>query len=250
MLSYQKFGSVRAKKSTLVLLHGWGGQWKSWFPVIEALKAHYQLIVPDLPGFGETPLEQPMMLNDYANEVVVMLTILKLKSVVLVGHSFGGAVAMKIASQRPELVNRLIIIDSSGIRPKRSFGVNMWISMVKVGNMVLELPGLEKIRQKVRRGLYSVGSLKNSDYAVLRDPKMKQTFESIITDDISDDVTRITCPTTLIWGSDDKDTPLWMGERFHALIPQSELVVLHSAGHFSYLDQGVKFVDLIRERVG
>ena len=250
MLSFQRFGSVRAKKPTLVLLHGWGGQWKSWFPVIAALKAHYPLIVPDLPGFGETPLEQPMTLNDYANEVVVMLTILKLKSVVLVGHSFGGAIAMKIASQRPELVKQLIIVDSSGIRPERSLGANAWISMVKFGNMVLELPGLQGVRHKLRKALYSVGPLKNSDYAVLHDPRMKQTFENIITDDISDDAARITCPTTIVWGSEDKDTPLWMGERFHTLISQSELIVLQGAGHFSYLDHVVKFIDLVCERVG
>lgn len=250
MISFQKFGVVRAKKPTLILLHGWGGQWKSWFPVIEALKAHYALVVPDLPGFGETPLDQSMMLTDYAHEVTVMLTILKLKSVVIVGHSFGGAIAMKIASQRPELVKQIIIVDSSGIRPERSLGANIWIGIVKFGNTVLELPGFEKIRQKARKALYSVGPLKDSDYAVLHEPKMKETFKNIITDDISDDAARITCPTTLVWGSEDKDTPLWMGERFHALIPQSELVVLQGAGHFSYLDQIGKFIDLVRERVG
>jgi pimeloyl-ACP methyl ester carboxylesterase len=191
-----------------------------------------------------------MTLHDYANEVVVMLTILKLKSVVLLGHSFGGAIAMKIASQRPELVKHLIIVDSSGIRPERSLGANIWIGMVKLGNMVLELPGLEKIRQKARKALYAVGPLKGSDYAVLHEPKMKETFKNIITDDISDDATRIVCPTTLVWGSEDKDTPPWMGERFHALISQSELVVLQGAGHFSYLDHVEKFIDLVRGRVG
>ncbi len=248
MLSFQRFGSVRTKKPTLVLLHGWGGQWKSWFPIIEGLKSRFALVVPDLPGFGETPLEQAMSLDDYAHEVVVMLTVLKLKNVVLIGHSFGGAVAVKIASTRPELVKQLFLVDSSGIRPQRSMMKKAWIGAVKLGNILLDLPGLERVKTPLRKALYSTGPFKHSDYAVLKDPRMKQTFESIITDDVSDDAARVTCPTTLVWGDQDVDTPLWMGERLHALIPQSQLIVFDGASHFSYLEQSNRFIDVILER--
>jgi len=249
MLSFQKFGVSRSKKPTLVLLHGWGGQWKSWFPIIEGLKAHFALIVPDLPGFGATPLEQVMTLDAYAHEVEVLLSVFKLKRVTLIGHSFGGAVAMKIAAQRPEVVERLILVDASGIRPQRSLLNQAWIAAVKAGNALFSLPGLEHVHAKLRKTLYSVGPFKESDYAALNDPRMKQTFEQIITEDISDDAVRITCPTTLVWGDQDKDAPLWMGERLRALIPNAELVVFEGVGHFSYLEQSDRFISLVLERV-
>lgn len=248
MLSFQKFGVSRSKKPTLVLLHGWGGQWRSWFPVIEGLKSHVTLIVPDLPGFGETPLEQVMSLDDYAHEVEVLLSVLKIKKIVLIGHSFGGAVAMKIASRRPELVQKLILVDTSGIRPQRSLLKHAWIGLVKAGNIILSFPGLEHMHATLRKKLYAFGPFKTSDYAALNDPRMKQTFEHIITEDISDDAVRITCPTTLVWGDQDKDAPLWMGERLHALIPNAELVVFEGAGHFSYLEQSDRFISLVLER--
>ena len=270
MLSFQEFGpastakqskqsksSNRAKSSkvpkksssspTLVLLHGWGGEWRSWFPIIERFKKTHHLLVPDLPGFGSSSLPRALELEDYATEVLQWIHAQKLSQVVLVGHSFGGAIATLIAVNEPSLVKQLVLVDASGIRPKSGARKRAMAAIASTGRKMFELPMLSRAFPMLRKALYSLGPLKGSDYAILSDKEWRQTFRNIVSRDISNDLVRVSCPTLLVWGSEDKDAPLWQGERMHELIPHSNLLVFMNAGHFPYLDQTDRFEEAVRE---
>ena len=248
MLSFQKFGTAKRSGTTLVLLHGWGGEWKSWFPVIERFKKSFHILVPDLPGFGETPLQHALTLDAYAEEVQNWLHAQNItKNVVFIGHSFGGAIAALIAAREPSLVKKLVLVDASGIRPANSTSQKVFAAFVSSGRRVLQLPVLSRAFPVLRKMLYSIGPLKNSDYAALNDRAWKETFVNIIARDVSNELVKITCPTLLIWGSLDKDAPLWQGQRMQSLIPESNLVVFEGVAHFPYLDQTDKFEETVRE---
>ena len=112
-------GAVRlesAQRETIVLVHGLAGSSRTWLPVMEPLSAHYDVIAPDLLGHGESA--KPMgdySLGAMASGLRDLLTILDVERVTVVGQSFGGGVAMQLAYQHPELVNRLVLVGSGGL---------------------------------------------------------------------------------------------------------------------------------------
>ncbi len=258
MLSFQEFGPASTAKQpyhskrskslqVLVLLHGWGGEWRSWFPIIERFKKTHRIFVPDLPGFGASALPHALQLEDYAAEVLQWVHAQKLSEIGLVGHSFGGAIATLIAVKEPSLVKHLVLVDASGIRPKSGAKKRAMAAIASTGRKMFELPMLSRAFPMLRKALYSLGPLKGSDYAILSDKEWRQTFRNIVSRDISNDLVRVSCPTLLVWGSEDKEAPLWQGERMHELIPHSNLLVFMDAGHFPYLDQTDRFEEAVRE---
>lgn len=258
MLSFQEFGPANNTKQShhskhsksspvLVLLHGWGGEWRSWFPIIERFKKTHRILVPDLPGFGASPLPRALELEDYAAEVLQWLHTQKLSQIALVGHSFGGAIATLIAVKEPNLVKQLVLVDASGIRLKSGARKRAMAAIASTGRKMMELPMLSRAFPMLRKALYSLGPLKGSDYAILSDKEWRRTFRNIVSRDISNDLVRVSCLTLLVWGNEDKDAPLWQGERMHKLIPHSNLLVFMDAGHFPYLDQTDRFEEAVRE---
>ncbi len=105
----------------VLLLHGWGVSSALFQPTMAGLKHAFTLIAPDFPGFGSTtPPPTAWSVNDYAVWVVHVLDSLHISQVHVIGHSHGGRVAIKLASQWPERVVKLVLADSAGIRPKRT----------------------------------------------------------------------------------------------------------------------------------
>lgn len=236
MLSFETFGVKKKGQFPIIFLHGWGGEKKSWGPVIQRLKTTYYGYAVDLPGFGESSLERVYTLRDYVEDIVLFFKAQGIKKASIIGHSFGGAVSALIAALYPEYIEKLVLIDASGIRPQRSPMQVLFEEVVGVGRVIFRLPGLRRAFPLARKMLYSIGPLRYSDYAVLRDPIWQKTCVNILREDISNILVTITCPTLLLWGSEDRDTPLSYGERMHALIPQSNLFVLRGRSHFAYME--------------
>ena len=82
-------------------------------------------------------------------------------------------------------------------------------AIASTGRKMFELPMLARAFPMLRKALYSFGPLKGSDYAILSDKEWRQTFRNIVSRDISNDLVQVLCPTLLIWGSEDKEAPLW-----------------------------------------
>src|SRR5713226_1356976 len=104
----------------IVLLHGWGGQVASFGRIPTILAERCRVVAVDLPGFGQTPLaERPWGTADYAECIAALVDRLRLAPCTLLGHSFGGQIAIALAATYPELVGKLILVDSAGIRSRR-----------------------------------------------------------------------------------------------------------------------------------
>ena len=189
----------------------------------------------DLYGFGKTPHpSHPLTLSDYADGVRDLMTDLSVEDAVLIGHSFGGRVAMKVAAADPRVAG-LILLDSAGVKPRR--GVKYYIKVAAY-----------KIGKKLRIKRLPQGS---GDYRRLSHV-MKGTFINVVNESSEKDASAIAVPTLLLWGKNDKDTPMYMCRRLNKLIGGSECIVLEGCGHFAYLEKAnltFQVIRAFRERV-
>lgn len=220
-----------------VFLHGWQSQANVWLSVIQKFSRPVRIVAVDLPGFGKSPTPQTVWgVGEYANLVKKLLAKLDIYQPVLVGHSFGGRVSIKLAAQNPDLIKHLVLADAAGFRDD-SAGKKLKIFTAKLLRPLFNLPGLEKLRPKIYK---LIGA---ADYA--ESGALKHIFVKVINEDLSSDMEKIKNPTLLVWGETDLDTPVESGARMNRLIAGSQLVVLPGAGHFSFLNKTDKFVELI-----
>lgn len=212
----------------VLFLHGWGGSTASFSGVAKALSPYYCVTVIDFYGFGESPNpDYPLFVEDYAKAVVEIINHYKMNRVLLVGHSFGGRVAIRIASKYGYLLDKVVLVDSAGVIPRRGI-----------------LYCLKVFRHKILRFLNIPHEAGSRDYRALS-PLEKETFKNVVKEDLTPEMHRITLPVLLIWGNQDKDTPIYMAKRMRRKMPNSALIVFKNAGHFSYLDGGLTFVTIL-----
>jgi pimeloyl-ACP methyl ester carboxylesterase len=225
----------------IVVLHGWGAHIEAVEPIVAPLAAETEVIAIDLPGFGESA-EPPEAWSseDYARFLAELLKSEGIGRCHLIGHSRGGAIAICLALQQPELIGRLVLCDSAGLRPKRGWRYRSRVAVAKLGRVVgvFGPPG-RKLQDRMRSRVAS------TDYAEAS-PAMRDTFRRVIAEDLSGHLPQISIPCLLVWGSADEDTPLWMGERMAELLPDGALVVFEGAGHYSYADQPGRFAQVSR----
>lgn len=176
---------------------------------------------------------------EYSEMVREFIEKLQLKKVNVIGHSFGGRVVIYLASEYPELFNKIILTDSAGLKKKMTLKKWMKIKSFKCGKFFLKLlykgEVLEAKLAKLRKRFGS------ADYSALSSDIMRETFNKVISLDLEDRLLKIKSPTLLIWGENDEDTPVYMGKKMEKLIPDAGLIVLKNAGHFSYLDASKEY---------
>lgn len=234
---YQKVG----KGKDLILLHGWGADVSSFWPVVDFLKNDFTLWLLDLPGFGRSdPPKQTWSVEDYADTVVKFIRDCKIKGPVVLGHSFGGSVAIKLAAKYPNLISKLILEASSGIRPRFSLSNRFSIILAKI--IKFGLPNLLNVKDRLRFRFYK---LIGSDY--LTTGVLKKTFVKIIRQDLTEDAKKIPHQTLIVWGEDDKTLPLKRGKKLYQLIENSKLEIIEDCGHVPHITQTQKFVNLVKD---
>lgn len=229
----------RKNRLFLIFLHGWAGRWQSWLPIIEQLKKDFSILALDLPGFGENKLTRPFTIFDYAEYISNLLKKERIRKAVVIGHSFGGAVAASLTIKRPFLVEKLVLIDASAIRnPKKTFTK----VLAKLGKVLFSLPIINLFFSKTRLLFYRLMKLEKSDYYQIGNNKMlKKTFSLVIGEDLTERLSEIKTPTLIIWGEKDREAPLTDGQKINRLIKNSRLIIFPKAGHFPYLEDREKF---------
>ncbi len=196
-------------------------------PIAKRLKRYS--VIPDLYGFGKTPHgDSPLNLIDYVKGALKILEKEGIEKVDVLGHSFGGRMAIMLASLYPEKINKIILCDSAGLIPRR--GIRYRFKVWKY-----------KLFKKLGRKVENCGS---SDYKALSGA-MRKTFVNVVNYDQKEQSTCIFAPTLIIWGSKDRVTPLYMAKKLKRNIKNSELFIISGAGHFSYADE----LNLFSERV-
>jgi pimeloyl-ACP methyl ester carboxylesterase len=227
----------------VVLLHGWGARAAAMRPIFEALEADHAVYALDFPGFGQSARPPaPWGVGDYCRVVVELLDREAVGPASFVGHSFGGRVGIKLATERPELVDKLVLVDAAGIRHSPGVGRALLAPALRGGKALLgALPalGLRERAENLARA-----RLGSDDYRMAG--PLRETFVRVVGEDLRPLLPRIQAPTLLVWGDRDEDTPLADARVMEKEIPDAGLVVLKGAGHFSYLDRPADFARIVR----
>ena len=227
----------------VLVLHGWGASIEAVATIVSGLEGACTVHAVDLPGFGQTgPPPRPWGVEDYSDWTRALLATLGVVRASIVGHSHGGRIALHLAAHHPELVERLLLVDSAGIRAPRTAAWYRRVAMAKLAKHVLNRLGSPG-RALGRR---LVGRAASGDYAA-SDAAMRPTFVRLVNADLTSLLPEVRAPTLLVWGDGDEDTPLSDGQTMERLIPDAGLVVFEGAGHFSYADQPRRFAAIARQ---
>lgn len=213
-----------------MFLHGWGGGVLSFLPVAEKLGGTDRLLL-DFPGFGASPADRVRTLEDYCADVLALMDEIGIKKAVLICHSFGCRVGAYIAAHHPERVVGLVVTDGAGLRPRR--GISYYLKIF-----------LFKLKRKLGFDVSRAGS---EDYRALSGV-MKKTFVNVVNRYTEKECAKIACPTLIVWGKNDTDTPFYMAKRFKRLIKDGEIVVLEG-GHFCYVENLGIYTEIVRKFV-
>lgn len=211
-------------------------------------KAGYQVFIPDLPGFGhEPPPKNPWTVSDYVDFILDYAQKHDLKKFVLIGHSFGGRIAIKLAAQYPEKIEKLILTGAAGIRfasLKERIKITLFLFGSKIFNFFFYLPPFNFMKTLSRKILYYLLGAK--DYVGLQNEIIKETFKKVINEDLIPNMRQIKVPTLLIWGEKDRVLPLYHAKIMEKEILGSKLEIIKDAGHwFPYKTHQKIFVEKV-----
>lgn len=206
-ISYEVYGSGKS----IIYLHGWGMNKDSFKRV---LNTNYKNYLIDLPGFGNSPLNKGYFLDDYVFKLKEFIDDLKIENPIIIGHSFGGRIAIKYSSMYD--VKKLILVDSAGI--------NLF-SFKKMFNKIF------------KRG--SVDYNNSSSY-------LRKTLVNVVNEDLRNNLKGISCETLIINGKKDKITPYKMARFLNKGIVNSGLVIIPKCGHIPFIERP-KYYKLVVE---
>jgi pimeloyl-ACP methyl ester carboxylesterase len=229
----ETYYTLGGRGDPVVLLHGWGASSQSLAPLSEALASSFRVLVVDLPGFGWSQAPPTAWgTSEYGGHVARLLRDLGIERAALVGHSFGGRIAIRLAAAEAGRVSRLVLVASAGIRPRRRAGYYARVATAKLVKGVFSLPlwGASGARIIARVS----GRMGSRDYRAAG--RMRPTLVKVVNEDLTPVLPAIRVPTLLLWGDQDQEVGRRAMEIMAAGIPGSRLVVIGGAGHFPFLD--------------
>jgi pimeloyl-ACP methyl ester carboxylesterase len=224
----------------LLMLHGWKDSLHTFDALAPYLVRRFRVVRIDMPGFGASELPpSSWALDDYVDFVAACIDKLGLDVAVLLGHSFGGRVAIKGISRGVFKPHKLVLIASAGVA-ERKIGRNKRLQLAAKIGKLLTAPLPERLRTAIRRRLYrTIGS----DY--LSTGSLRDIFIRVVAENLAEHASRITMPTLLVWGSADASTPLSEGEKLAQLIRGSQLEIFEGASHFVHQENAQEIATLI-----
>lgn len=212
---------------TILILHGWRLEGKR-YSESKALFEKQGFIVysPTLPGSGTEKLIKPVMeINDYIDFVLAYLKKHKIAKTIIIGHSFGGRIAAKLAAQHPSVVEKLVLTGAPVIKQNLSFKKEMLVGTAKLIKQVLKRTFGE---ERFRKVLYYL--LGEWDY--YKAPvEIRETFKKIIAEDIAPNLPNIKAPTLVVWGGADTFVLPKIGRMAAQRIPNATYVEIPNATH-------------------
>lgn len=235
---------VSGKGTPVILLHGWLCSLETMKPIEMEINNNFKVYNVDLPGFGKSQMpKKPFDTNDFGDFLYDFIKKLNIENPILIGHSNGGRTIINYAGRNLGKVNKIILIDSAGIKPKRKMSYYIKVYIYKGLKKFLSIfPNIEMFNNIRERVLGKFGS---SDYK--NSPEvLRKTMSTIINEDQTEKLKNIKVPTLLLWGEDDTDTPIQDGKIMESEIPNASLIKIKDAGHFSYIDSYNECISIIK----
>lgn len=248
---------------TILLIHGLAGSSKSWDDVLELLTPHADVIAVDLLGHGESAKPSgDYSLGAFASGLRDFLSILGIDSVTIVGHSFGGGVAMQLAYQHPHLVDRLVLVGSGGLGREVSWLLRLLTlpGAEYVMPIAFPKPIVDRATQVGRLlGRRNIRSAKFGEmwraYSSLAGATNRKAFVRTMRGVIEPTGQTINAtdrlylaahvPTMIVWGDHDGIIPVAHAHAAHELISTSRLEIIEGTGHFPHVEQPDTFANLL-----
>ncbi|MFT4010545.1 MAG: alpha/beta fold hydrolase [Nocardioidaceae bacterium] len=248
----------------ILLLHGLGCDHTTWSPVIGKLAERYTVIAPDFLGHGESDKPRAdYSLGGYANGMRDLLTILGVDKVTVVGHSFGGGVAMQFGYQFPERTERLVLVASGGLGREVSPAIRA-VTLPFFHEVVgmLTLPGIRQLTTTSLRVLSSTGLPGTRDLhegagliEAWRDPAARRAVRHLVRAvvDLRGQVVTMrdraylteAMPICVVWGTEDRVLPVKHAGVAAEIAPGATVEVIPDAGHFPHKDDPDRFVKVL-----
>lgn len=233
----------------VLLLHGWGCSTELWKPVTERLSKRTCVTVLDFPGHGKSGRPPvPWGTEAYCEMVAQLIQTLGIEGCDIIGHSHGGRVTLLLAAEHPELVGRLVLTGSAGLRgkptPQQQKRSQQYKRLRSISDAMDKMKIFGSLPEKLRVALRK--KYGSTDYNAL-DDEMRKTFIKVVNTDLAEQLPQIKASTLLVWGSEDAETPLWMGKTMEEKIPDAGLVVLQGGGHYAYLEKLGDFLRIVEQ---
>ncbi len=234
---------VTGEGPVILILHGWNGSSDSWRKIIEILEIKFKVVCPDFPGFGKTkPPKIPWNLDDFVDWLKEFTEKLDLKNFFLLGHSFGGRVAIKFSILYPEKVKKLILVSSAGIKPEWGLKEKIIFQISKIGNAIFSKNHFLRFKEGVRNLFYKLAMIK--DYSKAKGV-MRETMKKIVEEDLLPELPKIQSETLIVWGEKDRIIPLKYAFVFKEKIKNSKLEILPKIGHSPHLEDPEKLAEVL-----
>lgn len=250
----------------LLLLHGLGCDHTTWLPVISSLARRYTVIAPDLLGHGRSDKPRAdYSVGGYANGMRDLLTVLGIGKATVVGHSFGGGVAMQFAYQYPERTERLVLVAPGGIGRDVTPAIRaMSLPGFQLAMGLATMPGL---LQATKLGLRSLAATRLSPVRDLdevadivqhlSDRKARSAITHVVRAVVDWRGQVVTMadraylthamPMAVIWGTDDRVIPAKHADLARQIAPEATVEVIRNAGHFPHKDHPQRFVKILND---
>jgi pimeloyl-ACP methyl ester carboxylesterase len=238
---------VLGEGKPLIFLHGWGHMGGAFNVIADSLKNKFRCYLLDLPGFGNSSIPSKTWDSyEFADAIKRFIEDMNLDDVVIIGHSFGGKIGVLTTTMIKNRIKKLILIDSTGIRPpmtcKKFFKIYFFKSARFVNNSGILFGLGDRIYDKIERFSGS------ADY--LNAGQMRDILKKIVQEDISSDLLKIECPTLILWGEKDTATPIKDAHKMNKLIKDSKLIIYPNVGHHLPIDVPHQVAHHIKEFVG
>ena len=243
----ERMGSGRQ----ILLLHGWGPQSitleKHLLPIAQLLKNKYEITLVEFPGHGLSG--QPGAawgIKEFAEWTLSLMNQEALHQPVLIGHSFGGRIALWLAAHHPEKVKALVLTGCAGLKPKKTLKNRIRARLFQSSRGFLAvlsmIPAIKKRQQRWLTALRK--EFASADYLATPET-LRSSFSRIVRQDLRPLLPKIPQKTLLVWGENDTATPLWMGQAMQRELADARLLVYQADDHFAYRNQLSRFVTAV-----
>lgn len=215
----------------VLLLHGWGQNIQMMKPIGDNLCSNHRITIIDFPGFGESDEPStPWSIDDYSLLIENLVRELNIRKPIVMGHSFGGRVAIHFSANNP--IEKLVLFGSPCIRENKKLPLS-----TRILKKLRTLPGMDKLGEEMKK---YIGS---RDYKAAS-PIMRQTLVNVINEDLSSYARKIEEPTLLIWGEADTEAPVDDARELEKIMIDAALIILPGT-HYAYLENLGQVINIL-----
>ncbi len=224
---YIQYGSGK----DILFLHGWGQNIEMMKPLADCFCDRFRVTILDLPGFGMSEEPDTVWSIESYNDMLEEFTDkLEIKKPIVIGHSFGGRLAIRFSARNP--IEKLVLFGSPCIRIQEELPIT-----VKILKSLKQIPGLNSFGEYMKK---YIGS---RDYKAAT-PIMRQTLVQVVNEDLSKYAREIEEPTLLIWGENDTEAPVFEAKELEKIMIDAALIVLPGT-HYAYLENLSQVVSIL-----